>query len=202
MTHAPDTRASLLVRLADGQDECAWAEFTEIYSPLIYQLARRKGFQDADAADVTQEVLRAVAGAINRWDPDPARGSFRAWLFRIARNLMINFIAHQRSHERGSGDSDVNRLLEEQPAPGAESALFDEEYKRRLFAWASAQIRGEFREGTWLAFWKTSVDGLEPLSVARNMGITVGSVYIARCRVMARLKQKIAQVEGSPTTDC
>src|SRR5262249_47049764 len=139
---------------------------------------------------------RAVAGAIDRWDPDPARGSFRAWLFRIARNLMINFVTHQRTRERGSGDSDVKRLLEEQPAPTADSTLFDEEYKRRLFAWATDQIRGEFREATWLAFWKTSVDGQEPRSVARNMGITVGSIYIARCRVMARLRQKIAQVEG------
>jgi RNA polymerase sigma-70 factor (ECF subfamily) len=196
MGESPETRSSLLIRLRDPQDERAWAEFLEIYTPLVYQLARRKGFQDADARDLTQEVFRAVAGAIDRWDPDPARGSFRGWLFRIARNLMINFLAQQRRHPRGSGDNDVRRLLEEQPAPSADSALFDEEYKRRLFGWASEQIRGEFREATWQAFWRTSVDGQGPRQVADGLGMTVGAVYVARCRVMARLRQKIEQVEG------
>jgi RNA polymerase sigma factor (sigma-70 family) len=197
MSESPDTRASLLVRLQDPQDERAWSEFLEIYTPLVYQLARRRGFQDADAQDLSQEVFRAVAGAIDGWDPDPAKGSFRAWLFRIARNLMINSMAKQRRHERGSGDSDIKRLLEEHPEPSVDSTLFDEEYKRRLFGWASEQIRVEFREGSWLAFWKTSVEGEEPRHVAETLGITVGAVYIARCRVMARLRQKIEQVEGS-----
>ena len=75
MDEVPDTRPSLLVRLCDPEDECAWTEFTAIYSPLIYRLACRKGFQDADAQDLVQEVLRAVAAAIERWDPDPCQGA-------------------------------------------------------------------------------------------------------------------------------
>src|SRR3954449_10419272 len=120
MTDSPSTRPSLLVRLRDPQDERAWAEFQEIYTPLIRRLATRRGLQEADAADLTQEVFQAVAAAIDRWDPDPARGSFRGWLCRIARNLMVNLLASQRRHPRGTGDSDVARLLEEQPAPTAE----------------------------------------------------------------------------------
>ena len=199
MTDSPSTRPSLLVRLRDPQDEHAWAEFLEIYGPLVRRLAARRGLQEADAADLTQEVFRVVAAAIDRWDPDPARGSFRGWLFRIARNLMINFLAQQRRHPRGSGDNDVRRLLEEQPAPSADSALFDEEYKRRLFGWAADQVRGEFRESTWQAFWRTSVDGQGPRQVADGLGMTVGAVYVARCRVMARLRRTIEQVEGEPT---
>ena len=77
MVESPNTRPSLLVRIRDPLDERAWSEFLEIYTPLVYQLARRKGLQDADAADLVQEVFRAVAGSIDRWDPDPKRGSFR-----------------------------------------------------------------------------------------------------------------------------
>src|SRR3954451_10987754 len=135
MVESPNTRPSLLVRIRDPRDERAWAEFLDIYTPLIYQLARRKGLQDADAADLVQEVFRAVAGAIDRWDPDPKRGSFRAWLSRIARNLTVNFLIHEQRPPRASGDSQIGRLLAEHAAPpGPELALFDVEHRRRLFA--------------------------------------------------------------------
>jgi RNA polymerase sigma-70 factor (ECF subfamily) len=198
MVDSPDTRPSLLVRIRDPQDERAWSEFVEIYSPLIHQLARRKGLQDADAADLLQEVLRAVAGAIDGWDPDPKRGSFRAWLFRIARNLMINFLVKQERQpwSRSSGDSRIGRLLEEQPAPaGPESALFDAEYRRRLFAWAVEQIRPEFRPTTWSAFWMAGVEGKDPRAVAEALGISVGAVYHNKSRVMARIRRQIEALD-------
>jgi RNA polymerase sigma factor (sigma-70 family) len=199
MAESPSTRPSLLVRLRDPQDERAWAEFVEIYTPLVHRLARQKGLQEADAADLAQEVFRAVAGAIDRWDPDPARGSFRGWLFRIARNLIVNLLIAQQRHPRGTGDTAVVRLLEEQPAPpGEDSALFEGEYRRRLLAWAAEQIRGEFREATWRAFWLTGVEGRPAQEVAATLGLTVGAVYHNKSRVMARLRQRIEQVEGEP----
>src|SRR4051794_23478944 len=196
MVESPNTRPSLLVRIRDPQDERAWAEFLDIYTPLIYQVARRKGLQDADAADLVQEVFRAVAGAIDRWDPDPRRGSFRAWLFRIARNLMVNFLIQQRRHPRASGDREVDRLLAEQAAPpGPESALFDAEYRRRLFAWAAEQVRPEFREATWKTFWMAGVEGKDARAVAEALGISVGAVYHNKSRVMARLRRRIEEIE-------
>jgi RNA polymerase sigma factor (sigma-70 family) len=197
MEETPITRASLLVRIRDPQDERAWGEFLEIYGPLVHRLARLKGFQDADAADLTQEVFRAVASAIDRWDPDPSRGSFRGWLFRIARNLMVNLLASRRRHPIGTGDSDMKLLLEALPAPvGEESALFDEEYRRQIFRWAADQVRPEFREPTWRAFWLTAVDGRPAREVAETLGQSIGSVYIARSRVIARLRSTIEHVEG------
>ena len=96
MDETPATRPSLLVRSRDPRDERAWGEFLEIYSPLVYQFARRKGFQDSDADDLAQEVFRAVAAAIDRWDADPSRGSFRGWLLRITRNQMIDFTVRNK----------------------------------------------------------------------------------------------------------
>jgi RNA polymerase sigma factor (sigma-70 family) len=197
MTDSPATRQSLLVRLKDPRDGQAWSEFVAIYAPLIDRLARANGLQAADAADIAQEVFRAVAGAIDRYDPDPARGSFRGWLFRIARNLMINLLAARRIRPQATGDSDVQEMLDRVPAPdGAETAFFDLEYRRRIFVWAADQIRDEFRESTWQAFWLTAVEGQTPRVAAEASGISVGAVYIAKSRVMARLKSIVEQVEG------
>jgi RNA polymerase sigma-70 factor (ECF subfamily) len=197
MADSPATRQSLLVRLKNPRDEHAWAEFVEIYAPLIDRLARARGLQAADAADLTQEVFRAVAGAIDRYDPEPTRGSFRSWLFRIARNLIINLLAARRIRPLATGDSDIQEMLERVPAPdGAETALFEAEYRRRVFLWAADQIQGEFRRATWQAFWLTAVEGREAKDAARVAGISIGAVYIARSRVMARLRAIIEQVEG------
>jgi RNA polymerase sigma-70 factor (ECF subfamily) len=199
MTESPNTRPSLLVRLRDPQDGRAWEEFLDIYGPLVRRLAARKGLQEADAADLAQEVFRAVAAAIDRWDPDPARGSFRGWLARIARNLTVNLLAAQRRHPRGTGDPDVQDLLERQPAPDDEdSILFEGEYRRQVFAWAAERVRDEFRPSTWQAFWATGVEGRDPRAVAGALGLSVGAVYIARSRVMARLKREIERFEGEP----
>jgi RNA polymerase sigma-70 factor (ECF subfamily) len=196
MRQSPGTRPSLLVRLSDPADGPAWEEFVEIYAPLIRRLAARQGFQDADAEDLVQDTLQAVARAIPRYDPDPARGSFRGWLFRIARNLMVDFLAGQRRHPRGSGDTGVAELLAGQAAPaGGESALFDEEYRRRLFDWAAGRVRDQVRAPTWDAFWRTAVEGQEAQAVARALGISPGAVYVARNRVMARLRREIERIQ-------
>ena len=139
MTDSPATRQSLLVRLKDPRDGQAWAEFVAIYAPLIDRLARARGLQAADAADLAQEVFRAVAGAIDRYDPDPARGSFRGWLFRIARNLMINLLAARRhpavrppAIRTSASCSNASRRP---TAPRRPSSTL--EYRRRLFLWAA-----------------------------------------------------------------
>ena len=195
MTPVPETRPSLLLRLRDARDQRAWSLFLEIYQPVILRLVRGRGLQEADAREVTQEVLLAVSGAIGRWEADPARGAFRSWLATIARNLVVNFLIRQSRHPRGSGDSDVNRWLEERPAPEGEmSALFDVEAKRQLFRWAADQVRDEFRETTWQAFWRTAVDDLAVSDVARELKMSVGSVYVARSRVMKRLREKVEEL--------
>ena len=109
----PETRKSLVVRLRTPSQDAAWREFVAIYEPLIYRLARTKKLQHADAQDLAQEVFAAIGQAIDRFDPDSDRGSFRGWLFRITRNLMINFLSRQKEPQ-GTGDTGMMQLLEEQ----------------------------------------------------------------------------------------
>ncbi len=194
MDEAPSTHASLLIRLRDPADGRAWAEFTELYGPLVLRLGRRRGLQEADAQDLAQEVFRAVARAIERYDPDPGRGSFRAWLSRIARNLTINLLAARRRQPQGTGDTDVHRLLEERPDPaGEDSAVFEAEYRRGLIAWAAARVRGEFSEAAWRAFWLAGVEGRPPREVAEALGITLGTVYQYKSRAVVRIRREIEQ---------
>jgi RNA polymerase sigma factor (sigma-70 family) len=197
MRDAPETRPSLLVRLRDANDEQAWSEFLEIYQPLVYRLVRRQGFQDADAIELTQEVLVAVSRAIDRFDPSSDRGTFRGWLYRIARNLMVNLLIQHRRHPQGIGGTDMLRLLEQQPAAGDESALYQHEYRRRLFRWAAERIRHEFQESTWQAFWLTCVAQRPIAEVAAELGLSIGNVYVARSRIMARLRSRIQQSQES-----
>jgi RNA polymerase sigma-70 factor (ECF subfamily) len=193
----PLTRRSLVLRLRNLDDEKAWAEFVQIYEPMVYRLARAKGFQDADAHDLCQEVFRAVASAIERWDPDPAKGSFRGWLFCIARNLMVNFLTSQKKQIRGSGRSSVYEMLQSYPVADADAAAeFAIEFKRRAFHWAADQVKHEFTESTWQAFWRTGVDNQPVVDVARQLGISEGAVYIARSRVLARLRECVEQLTG------
>jgi RNA polymerase sigma-70 factor (ECF subfamily) len=198
MQHAPTTHPSLLIRLRDRGDERAWCEFIEIYGPLIYQLARRRGLQEADAQDLAQEVFRAVARAIDRYDPDPARGSFRAWLARVTSNLIINWLAAARRQPRGTGDTDMLHLLEQQPeASGAESALFEAEYRRRVLCWATERVRGDFPAPVWQAFWQAGVEGKAPKDVADALGMSLGTVYQYKSRVVARIRREIERVDGT-----
>jgi RNA polymerase sigma-70 factor (ECF subfamily) len=199
MDEPPATRDSLILRLRDPADASAWGEFVTLYEPLVYKLACRKGLQDADARDLCQEVLLTVARAVHRWDPEPARGTFRGWLSSIARNLMVNFLTRQHN-PRGSGATSVQELLEAQPsADPSATALFEAEYRRRVFQWAADQIRSEFAPASWQAFWLTAVGERTPQEVASELGLTVGAVYIARSRILARLRHRVEELGEEAT---
>jgi RNA polymerase sigma-70 factor (ECF subfamily) len=194
MNDAPATRLSLLVRLCDARDDGAWSQFVEIYAPLVYGFARKHDLQDADAADLTQDVLQAVSGGIRRLDYDPRRGSFRGWLFTVVRNKLRNFLAARKRPGRGTGDTDAQHRLQELPAPEEDqTAWWDQEYERRVFAWAAEQVRGAFQDSTWRAFWQTAVEGQTGPVVAKTLGMSVAAVYLAKGRVMARLKEIIRE---------
>jgi RNA polymerase sigma factor (sigma-70 family) len=194
MEASPVTRASLLVRLRDRQDHDAWRQFVDLYAALIYGFARRRGLQDADAADLMQDVLRAVARSADRLDYDPRRGTFRGWLFTVTRNKLINYVNGRKRRVNAAGDTDAHEILENATAPEDES-LWEREYRQRLFDWAAGQVRGEFQPNTWKAFWSAAVEDRPPKDVAAELGLSVGAVYVAKSRVLARLQEVVRQAE-------
>lgn len=191
---SPLTSASLLVRLRDGANNGAWREFTTLYGPVIYGFARKRGLQDADAADVMQDVLRSVSGAIGRLDYDRQQGTFRGWLFTITRNKVFNFLSARRIRPQSSGDTTTNRLLAAQPTANDGADEWEVEYQRRLAAIAMERIKNEFQPNKWRAFQLVAVDGLPVAEVARQVAMSAGAIYVAKSRVLARLKDEVEQL--------
>jgi RNA polymerase sigma factor (sigma-70 family) len=195
MNWTPETRQSLLIRVRDPADQAAWREFVEIYRPIILRLARHKGMQEADADDVAQQVLLAIAKAVEERQYDPKRAKFRTWLHRVAHNAILNALTRARP-DRGSGDSATLAALHQHRSPtGPDSDLLRLEHRREVFRWAARQVRKEFQEATWDAFWRTAVEGQSVEDVAESLAKNRGAVYAARSRVMRRIQEKAAEYE-------
>jgi RNA polymerase sigma factor (sigma-70 family) len=188
------TRPSLLVRLKGEAGESAWAEFVDIYTPLIYGYCRKHGLQDADAADVSQEVMRAVVRAMEKFEYDPNRGKFRGWLLTVVRSKFNNLLASRQRQPQAVGETAMNLLLDQEPT-SAEQSDWDAEYQRRVFHWAAERIKPRFKMATWEAFWRTSVEQQDVKEVAESLGLSVGAVYIAKSRVLAQLRDEIRSVD-------
>ncbi len=199
MSSVPQTRNSLILRLRDPQNADAWREFVGIYEPVVYRLARRRGMQHADTLDLVQRVFLAVAKAVDRFEPDPERGRFRAWLGRIAHNEFCNQLAVSR-RGAGSGDSAIHSLLESQSV-SQDKEEFQVEYRRSVFQWAASRIETQVQPATWQAFYRTSVQLASVRHVAEELGLTIGAVYIARSRVMARLREEVKKYESQSASN-
>ena len=194
MAEPPLTRVTLLARIRNGRDAEAWREFVQLYGPVVYRFARNRGLQDADAADLMQDVLRSVARNAHRMEYDPKKGTFRGWLYTVTRNKIYNFLSGQRNRPRGSGDSDAHERLDATPArdDGAgPDADWEKEYQRRLTARAMERVKDEFQPATWQAFWQTAVDGKAAADVGAGLRMSPGAVYVAKSRVLARLRDEV-----------
>jgi RNA polymerase sigma factor (sigma-70 family) len=195
MNSTPETRGSLLIRVRDPTDQLAWDEFVQIYRPAILRLARQKGMQDADADDVAQQILVAVAGAVEQREHDSTRAKFRTWLHRVARNAILNALTRGKP-DRASGDSGLRALLDQHESPsGPDSDLLRLEHQREAFRWAARQVREEFQQAMWEAFWQTAIEGRAVEAVAKELAKNPGSVYAARSRVIRRIQDKVTEYQ-------
>ncbi len=194
MTEFPETKSDLLLRIQSAEDREAWDQFVSMYRPVIYRMARRRGLQDADAQDLVQRVLIAVAGAIGQWKP--TRGArFRHWLRRVTKNAALNALT-RLPKDRGQGGTDASDLLSnEMEHTPEQNQGFDLEARRECFHRAATMVQSEVRGNSWDVFQLTVIEGLPAKDAAQKLGMSVGGVYAAQGRVMDRLRRVVTELE-------
>lgn len=179
-----DTSATLLERLRQPSQEQAWTRFVDLYTPLLFHWARRMGCQEADAADLVQEAFTLLLRKMPEFNYDSQK-SFRAWLRTVSLNCWHNL-------QRRKGlplESDPS--LSVVPDPGNE-AFWETDYRNHLVERALQLMQSEFQPATWRSCWECVVNGRPPGEVAAELGISVNAVYIARSRVLSRLREELA----------
>ncbi len=190
--NTPLTRPSLIARLTDRDDAEAWEAFHAIYQPLLERLLRQWGLQSADASEVIQEVFSAVTTAIEKYEARDHQGAFRGWLAQITRHKMVDLIKSNQRFPSTSGGSDFLRWLNEQPASESLSR-WDIEHHRAIFRWAAERVRKRVQPQTWEAFFRTAVQGQTMSEVAQALSVDVGWIYVARSRVLTRLRETVSE---------
>jgi RNA polymerase sigma-70 factor (ECF subfamily) len=189
----PETRHSLIVRLKDQRNDLAWTEFVCAYEPFLMRLVRKQGTPDRHVGDVSQQLLIAIARSVDGWKPDGKAASFRRWLGRVARNVVIKFMMRERKQITGQGGSDFLTLTEEMPDASID-AQQAKRYEQELILWAAELVRVEFRETSWRAFWETQIEGRSVADVSEELGVSTGSIYMSRSRIFARIRSHIEEV--------
>ena len=196
MTRFPDTRETLLLQLRTDESG-AWMEFLRLYETVIYRVATKAGLQHADALDVTQDVLVKVYRKIGEWNTGRTDGRFRSWLHRITMNASIDVIRRRTRQATASGDSEIQQLLVQHPAASeGEATWFALEHRRTVFMHVAEKLRVVTSEVAWQAFWRTSIDGIPARDVARELQLSVGSVYTHKCRVLASIRAGVEELTG------
>jgi RNA polymerase sigma factor (sigma-70 family) len=189
---ADATRPSLLLRLRDPKDAEAWRIFVETYTPLVYAYCRRRGIQDSDVADVTQEVMAQVMRSISDFSYQAERGRFRDWLGTITRTKLLRFLS-KNARPGKAGDAATAELLSQVEVPESDT-LWTEGFHARLLEVAMQRSRSEFEETTWRIFECAWLLGRTAGQVAQDLAVPIESVYVAKSRVLKRLRAEVASL--------
>jgi RNA polymerase sigma-70 factor (ECF subfamily) len=189
------TRVTLLGRLRqDPGNPEAWAEFVEHYGGKIYGWCRKWNLQEADAQDVTQNVLLKLARKMREFTYDPSR-SFRAWLKTITHHAWSDFLETRRRAGLGSGDSQVGLILDSVEARADLVAHLEAEFDRELLEEAMRRVRLRVAPQTWAAFTLTVFEGLSGAEAAARIPMQVAQVFVAKRRVQKMLQEEVARLE-------
>jgi RNA polymerase sigma-70 factor (ECF subfamily) len=180
------TPVSLLERLRRPGEAEAWERFVELYTPLLYHWARHVGLQDQDAADLVQDVFTILVQKMPEFTYDQHK-SFRGWLRTVTMNRWRDN-SKRRGRQPLPGDE---AALANVPAPEEFDGFWEAEYRGRLIDRALHLMQAEFQPATWQACWKFVVEGRPAAEVAAELGLTENAVWIAKCRVLRRLRREL-----------
>lgn len=198
------TRATLIHRLKNWQDQSSWQDFFDTYWKLIYDVARRSGLTDTEAQDVVQETMISVARHMPNFHYDPALGSFKAWLLNLTRWRITDQLRKRNHfpHSRSSSDDTatavgtVSELID--PASEDISKLWDTEWERNLLDAAIARVKRSVDPRKYQIFDLCTNKGWRPEKVAETFGVPVGQVYLAKHRVTRMIKTEVKRLEKEP----
>jgi RNA polymerase sigma-70 factor (ECF subfamily) len=187
-----ETSASLLERLRREPDAVSWKRLVDLYTPLLQGWLRRHLVPADDVDDLVQEVLEVLVRELPKFHYDRQRGSFRGWLRTITVNRLRMFWRSRRTRPLATGDSDLARKLDELEDPhSALSQLWDRQHDRHVARRLLELIEGEFEPASWRAFQRLALEGAKPLAVAAELDMSVNAVYLAKYRVLRRLRQEM-----------
>jgi RNA polymerase sigma-70 factor (ECF subfamily) len=180
-----DTPVSLLERLRRPGEQAAWDRFVELYTPLLLHWARQLEPQEADTADLVQEVFLVLLRELPSFTYQPHK-RFRGWL----RTVLVNK-GRERRRRLAARPAEDGADLAGQPAPDETTALEEEEYRRYLVQRALQLMQADFQPATWRACWEYVVEDRPAAEIAAELDVTVNAVHLAKARVLRRLRQEL-----------
>ncbi|MFT5523328.1 MAG: RNA polymerase sigma-70 factor (ECF subfamily) [Pirellulaceae bacterium] len=186
-----ETSFSLLERIREEGSEAAWRRLADLYTPLIRNWLRQRGVTDTDADDLSQDVLMVIARKLPDFEHNQNTGAFRSWLKNITINCLRDFWKKQKIRPTARGGSSFAQILAELEDPHSHcSQQWDREYEIYMTRQLMRMLRPQFSQQTWQAFEQLALRGMSASEVASQLGLTVNSVYIAKSRVLAKLRQE------------
>jgi len=192
----PSLSSSLLVRVQEMQPD-AWARLVDVFTPIVYRWARQAGLSGADSADVVQEVFASIARRIPSFERQKEKGSFRSWLATITRNQIRDVFRKKQKQPDGRGGSTAMIRIMETAAPESnawEATVSVENLESRLPQRVLQMVRTDCDERTWQAFWMTAIEEKPASEVAKELGLSVASVYQAKSRTLRRLRKRMGEI--------
>jgi RNA polymerase sigma factor (sigma-70 family) len=195
------TRASLLERLKDWEDQASWQQFFDTYWKLIYDVARRSGLPEADARDIVQETLLTAARQLPGFKYDRAVGRFKNWLLTVTRSRIIDHHRRKQRHARNRveppGETASTPLLERIPSPAADELdrMWDEEWESNLATVALDAVKRRVKPGMFQLFDWHVIRGRPVSEVSRRLQVTATQVYFAKYRVSALLRKEVRRLK-------
>jgi RNA polymerase sigma-70 factor (ECF subfamily) len=186
-----ETPHSLLERIRAQPDELAWKQIADLYMPLIHSWVRRAGLNHTDADDLVQDVLQVLFRKLPEFRHDGRTGAFRHWLRTITAHRLGDFWRAQRVRSVVTTGTDLQASLEQLEDPQSDlTRVWDREHDEHVTRRLLEMIRPDFEPNTWLAFTRVVLEGQKSQAVADQLGMSVNAVFIAKSRVLARLRDE------------